>query len=66
MTGQDAWHRKQYNMVRQAHPEIPDWESLTDEQREKVRAANNAARDFMDAVSRAIITGGPLPNPFED
>lgn len=57
-------HAREYERLRPRHPELPPWESLTDEQREKVRAANREHRKYMNDLGEAIRTGGPYPDPF--
>ncbi|MBN7763715.1 hypothetical protein JYP52_21485 [Nitratireductor aquibiodomus] len=62
----DRWHKSQYDAVRYAHPEhdLPEWEDLPEEKKQKVREANNEQQKFMNDLGAAISTGSPLPDPF--
>ena len=64
----DAWHKSEYERVMQSSGtklRIP-WEELQEHQKEGVRKANLANKEFMDKLGDAIRTGGPLPNPSND
>jgi hypothetical protein len=50
-------HRQMYEGVREQHPEIPAWDDLTDEQKAKVREANNAHTKFMNDLGDSIGRG---------
>ncbi len=62
----DRWHKSQYDAVRHAHPEhdLPEWEDLPEDKKQKVREANDEQQKYMDDLGKAISTGGPLPDPF--
>lgn len=43
----DLAHRREYESVRDAHPaELPEWTALTEDQRQKVRDANQWKWEF--------------------
>ena len=63
----ESWHKAQYeNVVLSQGREPAPWEDLTEVQRANIRRANDSNADFMDKLGKAISSGGPLPNPFED
>jgi arylsulfatase A-like enzyme len=53
----DILHRQMYEGVREQHPEIPAWDDLTDEQREKMRKVNEGYTAFMDDLGDSIRKG---------
>jgi hypothetical protein len=53
----DYLHRQMYEGVREQHPEIPAWDDLTDEQKVKMREANDAHIKFMNDLGDSITEG---------
>lgn len=66
MNPRDAWHRHEYERVlRDTHThDAPSWDNLSDDQKARIREANDEYRRDLDDLATAIRTGGPLPNPF--
>jgi len=65
MTRDDSWHKSMYERVLVgANTTGPAWDDLTEEQKAKIRAANNEHHEYMEKLGDAIRTGGPLPSPF--
>lgn len=62
----ERWHKAQYEAVRSRHPEhdLPEWEDLLEEKKAKVREANEEQAKFMNELGKAIVSGGPLPDPL--
>lgn len=53
----DRWHRAEYEDVRSGHPQLPPWESLTEDQKAKVRAANEDKQKFFSDLGERIRQG---------
>lgn len=60
-------HKYEYNLALSTEGRKgPEWEDLTEEQRIKIRKANDDHRAFMASMADAIANGTDLPNPFKD
>lgn len=63
MQNNDNWHRKEYEKaLDSAGISGPEWNDLTNEQRENIRNANNQHENFINALVEAIQNGTDLPN----
>lgn len=60
----DRAHKQEYDVIRSEHPQLPEWDALTEDQKEKVRAANRDKWAFFNDLGNAISSGGPLPDPL--
>lgn len=60
----DRAHKQEYDVIRADYPSLPEWDALTEEQKEKVREANKEKWAFFHELGQAISTGGALPDPF--
>lgn len=57
MSDPDIAHINEYNLIREEHPHIPEWDALTDDQKVKVRAANEEKWNFFNELGKAISKG---------
>lgn len=62
----DDWHIQQYDRIRADHPQLPEWDDLSEDKKANIRAANERNRKFINDLGEAIRSGGTLPDPFAD
>jgi len=61
----DRWHKAQYEQALAAvHVTGPDWDSLDEDQKARIREANLEFKRDIDELAKVIRTGGPLPKIF--
>lgn len=54
MNANEIAHKGMYDRVREQHPEIPAWEDLTEDQKVKMREANDEHIRFMNDLGDGI------------
>lgn len=50
----DHWHITEYNSLRLEYPQLPLWEELSEDQKEKVREANREKHRFFEEIANSI------------
>lgn len=53
----DSAHKQEYDAIRRDYPQLPEWDTLTEVQKENVREANREKWAFFDELGKKISSG---------
>lgn len=53
----DRHHKQEYDVIRREYPILPEWDTLTEDQKEKVRKANREKWNFFQDLGQKIGSG---------
>lgn len=57
----DLYHKREYDVIRESYPDLPEWDSLTEDQKAKIRVANLEKQSYFNKLGNAIANGSELP-----